>query len=155
MTTTAPRRFLQIRLSWLMVLVAVSGVIALGLLRGPAWVERAKAYRVNRPILQRLDRAIPADATPPATLFEALELVQAATADVGMPTGVMIYVDPIGLLEAETRPNAPVKVRIEGMTARDLLRESLEPLGLDYQVKAGLLTVSHRQAMDIGNESFR
>lgn len=138
-----------------MILVALCGLGAFALVRGPVWFERFQAYRAHRPILQRLNRVIPADTKPPATLVEALELVQAVTADEGMPGGVPIYLDPIGLLEVNTYPGAPVEIRLQGMTARDLLSDSLRPLGLDYQIRDRLITVTSHASLDVDHESFR
>ena len=63
--------------------------------------------------------------------------------------GVPIYVDPVGLQEAEVTMNTPVTVPpTAGAPAKVILERALAQLKLDYVVKDGLLTVTSKEAAD-------
>jgi hypothetical protein len=67
-----------------------------------------------------------------------------------LPTGFPIYVDPIGLQEAERSMTSTVKraAKAETLTLGEHLRGILNPLGLDYQVKHGFLMITSKESLD-------
>ncbi len=69
----------------------------------------------------------------------------------GIPTGIPIYVDPIGLQEAEVSLNAAVKRPpfADALAIGEHLRRVLEPLGLGYEVKNGFLMISSKESLDV------
>jgi hypothetical protein len=68
-----------------------------------------------------------------------------------IPGGIPIYVDPIGLQEAERSPNATVKrpSSADALPLGEHLRRLLDPLGLGYQVKEGYLMITSKEAVDV------
>jgi hypothetical protein len=73
-----------------------------------------------------------------------------------LPTGIPIYVDPIGLQEAERSLNSTVKrpSSADTLALGDHLRRILEPLGLGYVVKDGYMMITTNDSIDlpIGDE---
>ena len=67
-----------------------------------------------------------------------------------IPTGIPIYVDPLGLQEVQKSLSTPVK-RPAGaakLTLGEHLRQILDQFGLAYVVKDGFLLISSRESLD-------
>src|SRR5262249_2660690 len=56
--------------------------------------------------------------------------------------GIPIYVDPVGLAQAESKETSPVRIDVDGIPLRTSLRLVLKQLNLAYCVKDGLLIIS-------------
>jgi hypothetical protein len=82
-----------------------------------------------------------------APLEDVLKFIKQATARPG-DSGLRIYVDPVGLQEAETTMQSPVSVDVKGEPLKVALRKVLKPLHLTYTVKDGLLTVTSEWSED-------
>jgi hypothetical protein len=98
-------------------------------------------YLENARIRDRLERPIPmrfADETP---LDDVLKYIKQATTTPDYP-GIPIYVDPIGLQEAERSMNSTVQIDLEGVPLRESLGLCLKQLGLTYEVKDGRLRIT-------------
>jgi hypothetical protein len=69
----------------------------------------------------------------------------------GIPTGIPIYVDPIGLQEAERSLHATVKrpPSADTLAIGEHLRRVLEPLGLGYDVRDGFLMITSKESLDV------
>jgi hypothetical protein len=67
-----------------------------------------------------------------------------------LPTGIPIYVDPIGLQEAERSLNSTVKrpPSADTLALGEHLRRVFEPLGLGYVVKDGFLMITSKESVD-------
>ena len=63
--------------------------------------------------------------------------------------GIPIYIDLIGLQEAEMTPSSKVSIDLRGVPLKTTLRICLEQLGLDYRVQDGYLRVT--KATDPGD----
>jgi hypothetical protein len=74
-------------------------------------------------------------------LSDALKFVKSATVGPN-DSGIPIYVDPIGLQEAEKTMNSRVSIKAKGIPLKTSLKYLLKPLGLTYRVKEGLLTIT-------------
>jgi hypothetical protein len=73
-----------------------------------------------------------------------------------IPAGIPIYVDPIGLQEAEMSLSAQIK-RTVGDASADAslgqrLRLLLDAVGLSYQVKYGYLMITSKESLDVALE---
>ena len=77
----------------------------------------------------------------PTPIAEVLDSIRSATANPTEP-GIPIYVDPIGLQEADRSMNSTVQIDLEGLPLKTSLRLMLKQLGLVYTVEDGLLRVS-------------
>ncbi len=82
------------------------------------------------------------------TLDELLEFVREATKG---PDGkvIPIYVDPIGLQEAEKQMDSTVQgMDLEGIRLHTSLELSLKQLGLAFAVKDGVLVITSEESVD-------
>jgi hypothetical protein len=79
-----------------------------------------------------------ADETP---LEDVLKYIQQATLRPDEKP-VAIYVDPVGLQEAEKSMTSTVTIEMEGVPLRSTLRECLKQLGLAYYVSDGFIKIS-------------
>ena len=77
-------------------------------------------------------------------LEDVLKYIKQATQDeaADLPTGIPIYVDPVGLQEAEKTMASPSRSTSKASPSRRRLRLLLKQLGLTYTVKDGLLTIT-------------
>jgi hypothetical protein len=96
----------------------------------------------NARILEALRRPIPMRFAVETPLDDVLKYIKQATTTPDYP-GLPIYVDPIGLQEAERSLNSTVQIDLEGIRLNETLRLCLEQLGLTYEVKAGHLWITN------------
>ncbi len=75
-------------------------------------------------------------------LEEVLKFVKSATSKGPDDKGIPIYVDPVGLNEAEKTLTTPVSFVTKDEPLKRSLERLLKPIGLTYVVKDGLLTVT-------------
>ena len=80
-------------------------------------------------------------------LEDVLKYIKSATQGPN-DTGIPIYVDPVGLQEAEKTMTSPVTLDLEGVPLKTTLRLLLKQLGLTYTVKDGLLTITSESSED-------
>src|SRR5262249_696719 len=64
---------------------------------------------------------------------------------------IPIYVDPIGLQEAEKTMTSPVVFGLAQVPLRTSLKLILKQLGMVYQVRGGLLTITTSDSEDLVN----
>jgi hypothetical protein len=81
-------------------------------------------------------------------LEDVLKFVKSATRKGPDDNGIPIYVDPVGLLEAERTLATPVSFTTKGKPLKSSLERLLKSIGLTYVVKDGLLTVTARTSDD-------
>jgi hypothetical protein len=55
--------------------------------------------------------------------------------------GLPIYIDPLGLSDAERTMQSPVQIELEGVPLKSGLRLLLKQLGLNYVVKDGMIVI--------------
>jgi hypothetical protein len=75
-------------------------------------------------------------------LEDVLKFIKTATRKGPDDKGIPIYVDPVGLLEAERTLATPVSFTTKGEPLKSSLERLLKTVGLTYHVKDGLLTVT-------------
>jgi hypothetical protein len=95
----------------------------------------------DRVILAKLERAIPMRYPRETPLESVLNDIRKATAGPD-GAGIPIYVDPVGLQEAERTITSPVTIDVEGIPLKTTLGLVLRSLGLDYCVAGGVLYIS-------------
>ena len=71
-----------------------------------------------------------------------------------LPAGIPIFVDPIGLSEADKTMMSTVRKQPsdQKLTLREHLKRVLEPLGLDFTIKDGFLMITSQEAVDERSE---
>ena len=107
--------------------------------------ESGDAQR-NQAIQARLSQPIPMKYARETPLEVVLKDIARATAG---PDGTVIpiYVDPIGLQEAEKTMSSPITLDLEGVPLETSLRLALKSLGMDYCVKDGVLYISDGESV--------
>ncbi len=95
----------------------------------------------TKAILNKLDDPISMAFSNETPLEDILKYIKSATTGAN-DAGIPIYVDPIGLQEAEKTMATPITIDLEGVPLKTTLRLLLKQLGLAYCVKDGLLMIS-------------
>jgi hypothetical protein len=111
------------------------------------WWGKIPRDPTSEAILRKLEEPISMSFANETPLEDVLKYIKSATqgpADTGLP----IYVDPVGLNEAEKTMTSPVTLDLEGVPLRITLRLLLKQLGLTYDVKDGLLTITAEGSED-------
>ena len=98
--------------------------------------------------LARLDQPVPMVFPNKIPLKEVLKHIKQATKRGPLDPGLAIYVDPIGLQEAECSLNSTVTFNVENTPLRDTLPQVLGQLGLSHFVKDGVLIISSPGGID-------
>jgi hypothetical protein len=101
----------------------------------------------TRQILEKLEESIPMSFANETPLDDVLKYIKQATTT---PTfnGIPIYVDPLGLQEAERSLNSTVTIDLEGVPLKRTLRLILKQLSLAYTVKDGFLMITSEDSED-------
>jgi hypothetical protein len=101
----------------------------------------------TKSILAKLDEPISMSFANETPLEDVLKYIKSATQGPN-DTGIPIYVDPVGLNEAEKTMTSPITLDLEGVPLKTTLRLMLKQLGLTYTVKDGLLTITSESSED-------
>ncbi|HMB06498.1 MAG TPA: hypothetical protein VKP69_22530 [Isosphaeraceae bacterium] len=101
----------------------------------------------TKSILAKLEEPISMAFPNETPLEDVLKYIKSATQGPN-DTGIPIYVDPVGLNEAEKTMTSPVMLDLEGVPLKTTLRLLLKQLGLTYTVKDGLLTITSESSED-------
>jgi hypothetical protein len=100
----------------------------------------------NARMLEALDQPIPMRFASDIPLEDFLKYIKQSTTTPTYP-GIPIYVEPLGLQEAERSLNSAVLIDLEGVPLKTTVRLGLKQLGLDYSVKDGFLLISSKEAI--------
>ena len=98
-------------------------------------------------IIAKLDEPISMSFANETPLEDVLKYIKSATQGPN-DSGIPIYVDPVGLQEAEKTMTSPITLDLEGVPLKTTLRLMLKQLGLTYTVKDGLLTITSESSDD-------
>jgi hypothetical protein len=114
---------------------------------GAPWWSKVPPDPASQAVLQKLDQPISMSFANETPLEDVLKYIKSATQGPN-DTGIPIYVDPVGLDEAKKTMTSPVTLDLEGVPLRITLRLLLKQLGLTYDVKNGLLTITSESSED-------
>jgi hypothetical protein len=103
--------------------------------------ELVRRTRDTRTILSKLEEPISMSFQNETPLDVILKYIKSATMTPSF-SGIPIYVDPIGLQEAEKTVDSTVALDIEGIPLKATLPLLLKQLGLTYRVADGRLTIT-------------
>jgi hypothetical protein len=96
----------------------------------------------NEIIMRKLDQPIPMHFPEDTPLEEVLKHIRNATADVNFP-GIPIYVDPVGLRNAEKSLTSTVRnINWDAIPVRDGLSICLKQLDLGFSVRSGFIMIT-------------
>jgi hypothetical protein len=102
----------------------------------------------SRKISARLTASLAMSFPNETPLEDVLKYIREATKAPELPDGIPIYVDPLGLQEAEKTMVSPVSFDAKDVPLRTSLSLMLKQLGLAYRVKDGLLMIVSQDSLD-------
>ncbi len=102
----------------------------------------------SRKIIAKLDEPIVMSFAEPTPLDDVLKHIKQKTQGPGLPRGIPIYVDPIGLEEAEKNLACTVIIDLDGVPLRRTLQLALAQLGLGYIVEDGMIYITSQDSAD-------
>lgn len=102
----------------------------------------------SRLILNKLDDLVAMKFPDETPIEDILKHVKENTKSSEMPRGIPIYVDPIGLQEAEKSLTSTVKIDLEGVPLKRTLQLALRQLGLAYLVEDGMIYITTQDSVD-------
>ena len=93
-------------------------------------------------ILAELGKTISMPFAQETSLEDVIKYIKSTTTGPLLPEGLPIYVDPVGLQDAERTMTSPITFDVSQVPLRTSLRLILKQLGLTYRVRDGLLTIT-------------
>ena len=102
----------------------------------------------TRAILAALETPLSMNFSNDTPISDALKYIKEATKGAGLPSGIPIYVDPVGLQNADKTMADTVTMVLEDTPLKHTLRLMLGQLSLRYMVKDGLLVVTSNATED-------
>jgi hypothetical protein len=112
----------------------------------PADAERNKA------IEQKLEKPVKMEFASETPLEDVIKYIKEQTTEPG-GKAIPIYVDPVGLQEAEKTLQSPITLEMEDVPLRTTLRLLLAQIGLDYRVRDGMVYIHAKSAFDEEEEA--
>ena len=108
----------------------------------PDFTSNAFTAVKSRVIMKKLDQLIPMHFPNEVPLEDVLKHIRQATADDNFP-GIPIYVDPVGLQNAEkTMASTVLNLDFDAIPVKDGLRLCLKQLDLAFCVRDGFVMIS-------------
>jgi hypothetical protein len=109
----------------------------------------------NARIWVALEQPVPIPFPEDTPLEDVLKYIQ-ITAHGPDGKGIPIYVDPMGLQEAEKTLTSTVRIDLEGVALKTTLRLCLDQLDLSYSIRDGLLLITSqgREATPVYQDPF-
>jgi hypothetical protein len=102
----------------------------------------------NARIQGALELQLPMRFPQPTPLRAVLKYIRTATKRPGRGPDLQIYVDPVGLNEAEKDMNSPVSIDLDAAPLKTTLSIVLRQLGLRYTIRQGVLWIISERADD-------
>ena len=102
----------------------------------------------TKAILAALEMPVSINFGTDTPLADVLKYVKESTKGAGLATGIPIYVDPVGLQNADKSMADTVNMVLEDTPLKHTLRLMLGQLSLRYMVKDGLLVVTSTASED-------
>jgi hypothetical protein len=111
------------------------------------WRSRWDVAAANARIERALERPVALSFPSETALSDVLNSIKSSTHE---PDGweTPIYVDPVGLLEAEKTMSSPVTFDVQGVPLSRTLPHLLRQIGLKYEVRDGMLCVTSPHVVD-------
>jgi hypothetical protein len=101
----------------------------------------------TKQILAKLEEPLSMSFANETPLDDILKYIKQATTTPSF-SGIPIYVDPIGLQEAEKSLSSTVSIDLDGVPLKTTLKLLLKQLGLTYTVKDGFLMITSKESED-------
>ncbi len=134
----------------LLVLVALSALGFFVYDRAPAWWESFERYRRHRNVAAALQNKFIVPSKDTVSIEDAIRAVKQSSVTRAFPAGLPIYVDPIGLQEAECNLAADVTADLGDATVAQVLDRILKPKGLAYWLPDDrYLLITSQESLDV------
>lgn len=106
--------------------------------------------RGHERILDLLDEPLALSYPSDQSLEDVMKQIKTRTKGNRLPSGIPIYVDPIGLSEAGVTMSSPAKPAAspQDRTLGEELTQILEPLGLAWKAGGGFLMITSKESLD-------
>jgi hypothetical protein len=118
---------------------------------GDAGPREARDNRSQR-IVVELGKLVPMSFPNETPLEDVIKYIRSATKGPNFSEGIPIYVDPLGLQEAVKTMASPVVLDVKDVPLRTSLKVMLKQLGLAFEVKDGLLSITSQESIDEASE---
>ena len=104
----------------------------------------------TKAILAKLNERISMNFPNDTPLEDVKRYIQQSTQDeaAGLPAGIPIYIDPLGLQDADKTMASTVSIDLEGLPLKTTLRLMLKQIGLTHTVKDGYLYITSTASDD-------
>jgi RNA polymerase sigma factor (sigma-70 family) len=102
----------------------------------------------SRLIASKLDELVAMNFAQETALEDVLKYIKQSTKSSELPNGLPIYIDPLGLQEAERTEQSTIKIDLEGVPLRRTLQLLLRQLGLAYFVRDGMIYITSQENED-------
>ena len=102
----------------------------------------------SQAILAKLEEPVAMSFPNETPLEDLLKYIKQVTQGSNGP-GIPIYVDPLGLQEADKTMTSPIQLDLEGVPLRRTLQLALKQLGLVYFVDDGILVITSEESEDL------
>ncbi len=112
------------------------------------FVSSENAATVNARVLKALDQPVPMHFRDETMLEDVIKHIEQTTKDADGKI-VPIYLDPIGLQEAEKTPQSVVKLDLSGIPLKTTLDLCLKQLALAYMIRDGVLVITSEESAEI------
>ncbi len=100
----------------------------------------------NARIIEELERPIPMEFPRKTPLSAVLAYLKKSTSPPNGP-GIPIYLDPVGLAEAERTPDSTIAIELRGVPLKVSLAIALGQVGMGYIVEDGMLRITSAESM--------
>jgi RNA polymerase sigma factor (sigma-70 family) len=106
--------------------------------------------KTSRVILAQLDEPLTMSFPQETPLEDVLKYIKQSTQNekLNLPSGIPIYVDPVGLQQAEKTMSSPIQLDLDGVPLRRTLTLILNQIDLRYYVADGVLFITSNPSGD-------
>jgi len=111
---------------------------------GPIEAKDDRSQKIAAALGKLIDMHFPNE-TP---LEDVIKYIRSCTKSPTFSDGIPIYIDPLGLQEADKTMTSPVTIDVKEVALRTSLTLILKQIGLGYQVKDGLLSITSQESLD-------
>lgn len=113
-------------------------------------LEKTDPNPLSKAVWKMLEQPVPMNFPNDTSLDDVLKHIQGAiksSKSTGPnPRGLPIYVDPVGLIEADKSPQSTVNINLDGVPLKTTLRLILGQLELAYLVRDGVLVITSSES---------
>jgi hypothetical protein len=99
----------------------------------------------NARVWEALEQPVPMRFPEETTLEDLLKHIRTATRSPD-GKGIPVYMDPIGMQEAEKSMTSTIRIDLEGVALKTSLRLCLDQLDLSYSIRDGLLLITSKES---------